>query len=407
MAELKSSPCAALLSDALARWRIADGPVRVAEPSRAGQPGPGTAVLPESGLAGEKSSGDTAAWLRCGPSAATAHASAALRQAGEELFWRWCGSGKAAAPVDASGDREPDCPAYRAAAFVEPEPGFQPEAEARFADLYLVRNGPSLLLAYQVLADGRLRRAYSHSGFLLPAAGRAGPVLAAGELRGDPVVGDAGLARLSLMRLARTGGEVGWARQVAGLLPELAGTELELVRWYRDPAPPRSAEHWRRRDAERSAAEEKPYTALVLALLQAAGLGRQIEGLRLHDPACHTGVVLARLAETLPGLKLTYADQDPFWIEATGRLLAGAGSRVEAQPPGSAAELPGLAEGSLDLLLLRCCNRGVTSPAEAWASLARAAACLAPGGAAFVYGYSFPLLNTAHFAAAGLEPLLC
>jgi len=119
--------------------------------------------------------------------------------------------------------------------------------------------------------------------------------------------------------------------------------------------------------------------------------------LRIHDPACHDGYILRRLADALPDAHITFSDVDPHWVEACGGTLPASPASVQA----------GVPDASVDLLLLRALNRGVMTYAEALASLNRSVDVLRPGGKAIVYGYSFPLLNSAHFRAAGLHPHSC
>jgi len=295
--------------------------------------------------------------------------------------------------------------------FVAPAAGFEPAHEGWFLDLLLVREGPTLLLAYRVEADGRLRPAWSHGGFLRRPDGEpARP--AADELARDPVVGDparggpALLGNLVVAPLCREQAGLERARQIVAWTRGLAGPDLELVRRYRFPAPPRPAEAWRARSEQRSAAEEAPYVEALLTLLEALDPAVTATPLHVHDPACHHGTVLVRLGERFPELRLGFSDVDPHWVGACQAALAQRGLSGRARAPSSVAEQTGVQDASVDLLLLRALNRGVVSYAAARRALARAAAVLRPGGLAVVYGYSFPLLNGAHFAAAGLTPLV-
>lgn len=295
--------------------------------------------------------------------------------------------------------------------FVEPAAGFSPRAEALFLDLYRVAEGPDLVVAYKALRTGRLRRAYSHSGFLRVPHGR-NSVLRYADLRRDPVLSGSGpgkggpspLERLVLAPLARDATAVAAARAVVDAAQALAGADLELVRWYALPAPVRSPDQWRARTPSRSAEEEGPYVDALLALLDRVD-ARLLRGLSVHDPACHDGTVLERLGTRLPWLDLGFSDVDPHFARATARRLAAKSLLVRPRPASPLAIQEGVPPRSVDLALVRALNRGVVTYTDALAGLARTARTLRPGGIAAVWGFSFPLLNTAHFEALGLTVL--
>jgi len=290
--------------------------------------------------------------------------------------------------------------------FVPPEPEFQPAAEGWFLDLLRAEGVPDLLLARQVQGSGALRLATSHSGFLVRAEGAAPrlggtPVLGPSpDLAGGPLSGH----RLLPLAALPPGGPS--AAVLLTALRRLAGVRLDLWRLYREPAAVRPAAAWRARGPARSRAEEAPYLERLVAALRLLGPVDGLRGLRLHDPACHDGAAVEGLLRALPGLVASYSDLDPHWPAQTALRLHAAGLAGQALPASNAAVAEGLAEHSVDLVLLRAGNRGVMDFATALAALRRARALLRPGGVIALWGYSFPLLCGDHATALGLRCLL-
>ena len=295
--------------------------------------------------------------------------------------------------------------------FIEPAAGFRPRREALFLDLYRITDGPELVLAYKALGNGSLRRAYSHSGFLRARREREA-VLRDADLRRDPVQSGRGpgksarspLDRLVLAPLSRDATAVGRAREVVDTVQAMAGQDVELIRWYQQPSQPRTREEWRARRPERSAEEEAPYLDAVCALLDRVD-ARLLRGLVVHDPGCHDGYALERIGKRLPWLELSFADVDGHWVRTTAQRLADRSLLVRPGRASSVTTQAGVELRTVDLALVRVLNRGVVSYTEALAGLARSARTLRPGGLALVWGYSFPLLNAAHFEAVGLKIL--